>query len=135
MYKEDTIIALQWLMYSFRPMTIEELADALTINLKVSPPEDDTDKKLWTPEHLLDYCSSLVTQEDNQVVRFSHQSVKEYLLCSPTGSHGPRSGLQFDPIVCHTAIAECCLAYLLRPEQYRSVRFYAPRRSLEAIRC
>jgi hypothetical protein len=98
-------------------MTIKELAESLTINLKTSPPEYDSDKKLWTPENFLDYCSSLVTQDDNQVIRFSHQSVKEYLLSS-TRSHGPRSDLQFDRTVCHTAIAECCLAYLLRPEQH-----------------
>jgi hypothetical protein len=78
-------------------MTVQELADTLAINLKARPPEYDSDK---TPEHFLDYCSSLVTQEDNhhtRVVRFFHQSVKEYLLSS-RGAHGPRSGLQFDPI-------------------------------------
>ncbi|KAH8585985.1 hypothetical protein B0O99DRAFT_695912 [Bisporella sp. PMI_857] len=133
MYKEETITTLQWLVYSFRPMTVQELAKALTINLKVRPPKYDPDKKLWTSEHLLDYCSSLVRQEDDgdvRVVSFSHQSVREYLLSS-TGSQGPRSDLQFDTILCHKVIAECCLAYLLRPEEGREAKTFYVRRCLE----
>jgi hypothetical protein len=48
MYKEGANTALQWLIYSLCPMAIQELADALAINLKAKPPEYDSDKKLWT---------------------------------------------------------------------------------------
>jgi hypothetical protein len=72
------------IVVSIRPLHVEELAEVLAIQFpKAAPP---TFNAAWRPENakeaVLSTCFSLISIVDmgaNQVVQFSHFSVKQYL--------------------------------------------------------
>jgi hypothetical protein len=51
---------LQWLVFSARPMSIEEIAEVAAIDVAQNP-AFDRDEVLEDPLEVLDMCSSLVT--------------------------------------------------------------------------
>jgi hypothetical protein len=60
MYRANALRILQVLAYSVRPLTLQEAADSLAIDLCGSP-RFDADLRLREPRALLDICSSLIT--------------------------------------------------------------------------
>ena len=74
--RELAIIAMQWLTFSARPLLLVELAEVLALR-PGSIPDD-----LLAPEDVLAICSSLVVLDMDGFLRFSHFTVKEYLLSS-----------------------------------------------------
>jgi hypothetical protein len=119
-YSQDAFRILQWLVYSARPLRIEEIAEVLAINTDES--RFDPENRLPEPRDLLTICSSLVTTvvgtvKDNKgasnettELRLAHFSVKEYLI-----SDRIRKGAAFQYDIQSRAeeeIVQTCLTYL-----------------------
>ena len=132
---EDAIRALQWLLFSLRPLGLPEVVEILAIrngNGGGFFPEE----RLADPEDTMIVCSSLITcsieeltpsigdstveslssfdpsggdtkQGIKQQVRLAHFSVKEYLL-----SDRHTFSSEFQDQICHAIMAESCLRYL-----------------------
>lgn len=62
-YVDDAIRVLQWLAFSARPMTVDEVAETLSVCLDEDP-RFDPDRRLRDPLDILVICSSLVTVSD-----------------------------------------------------------------------
>ena len=88
---KDALKILQWLVYSARPLRIEELAEVLTVNTEFTPPLFDAEQRFLDPRDVLDICSSLVAttveisgkdgdEREEILVQLAHFSVKEYLV-------------------------------------------------------
>jgi len=109
---------LQWLVFSVRPLSIQEAAEILAIDEEAER-GFDPEYRLEDPRDILTICSSLVTiaiakkdhNEDYEELRLAHYSVKEYLI-SDRVSHGPASkyDIAIEP---DKSIAQICLLYLL----------------------
>jgi hypothetical protein len=56
---------LQWLTFSARPLSVEEIAEVVAINL-ARDPAFDRDEVLEDPLEALNICSSLVTITTNE---------------------------------------------------------------------
>lgn len=111
--KVDEVKAiLQWLVESMAPMTLDELAEAISIQ-----PDDtrlDRDGITTDPEDLVALCRSLVVFDrsmDPPVVRLAHFSVEEYLL-SDHILESSVSCFHIDPSVVDLKIAQTCIQYL-----------------------
>ncbi|KIX08660.1 uncharacterized protein Z518_03317 [Rhinocladiella mackenziei CBS 650.93] len=123
---QDAISALQWLCFSSRPLNLAEIVEILAIGTADQGgffPEE----RLPDPTDVMVVCSSLISLDpinnDNNnadswdgskedarriQIQLSHFSVKEFLLSSRCAFD-----LNFRPQICHLAIAEGCLHYLL----------------------
>ncbi len=109
---------LQWLVFSVRPLSIQEAAEILAIDEEAER-GFNPEYRLEDPRDILTICSSLVTiaiakndhNEDYEELRLAHYSVKEYLI-SDRVSHGPASkyDIAVEP---DKSIAQICLLYLL----------------------
>ncbi|MCJ1380068.1 hypothetical protein MMC17_003171 [Xylographa soralifera] len=59
-YSEDAFKILQWLAYSARPLSIEEVAEVLAVNIE-GHPRIDPNNRLRESRDVLTICSSLIT--------------------------------------------------------------------------
>ncbi|KAK7545178.1 uncharacterized protein J3D65DRAFT_664368 [Phyllosticta citribraziliensis] len=116
--KRPAIRILQFLTFSNRPLRIEEVVDAIAVEVNQKP-RFDTENRMPVPEEVAGYCSSLVAVvkkhygRDERIrteVQLAHFSVKEYLT-------SPRLDKDIAPDlnehVSRATIAEVCLAYWL----------------------
>jgi ankyrin repeat protein len=119
---------LRWLMFSLRPLCIEEVAEVAAIDISRSP-AFDPDEVLEDPLDVLSICSSLVTlttvsksdthdrpRNSRRLVALAHYSVKEYLV-SDWIKHGEAKRYSLEATACHNAIAQGCLRYLHQFQQ------------------
>ncbi|KAH7359929.1 hypothetical protein BKA66DRAFT_562105 [Pyrenochaeta sp. MPI-SDFR-AT-0127] len=117
---EYAIRILSWLAFSLRPLTVDEVAEVIAIDV-TRDPAFNREEVLEDPLDALDICSSLVTTStDNnngslkparQVVVLAHYSIKEYLVSDRIQKgHAARYSMQ--AAVCHSLIARACLDYL-----------------------
>ncbi|EWC45586.1 hypothetical protein DRE_05444 [Drechslerella stenobrocha 248] len=112
--------ALMLLASSFRPITVEELAEAAVIDL-TNQIFDAEEQRLSRCDDVLDTCSSLVTvsthtssnEVEVQIVQLAHFSVKEYLLSGEVGTESGVSRFCFSGKIAHKSIADMSLIYLL----------------------
>jgi ankyrin repeat protein len=108
---------LQWLTFAARPLSLDEVAEIVAIDVK-DEPKFDREEVLEDPTDVLSICSSLITvttdKAARKVVLLAHYSVKEYLV-SDRIRKGPaaRYGMQ-DATFHHDSIAKGCIAYLLQ---------------------
>jgi ankyrin repeat protein len=122
---EDSAFAmriLQWLAFSERPLSVEEVAEVIAMDITRSP-VFVRDEIMEDPLDTLDICSSLVTvvteetgdwsapASKTQVVVLAHYSVKEYLV-SDRIKKGQAAQYSLQDTVCHSIIAQGCLSYL-----------------------
>jgi ankyrin repeat protein len=106
---------LQWLVYSARPLQIEEIAEVVAEVIAVDTeghPRFNPDRRFLEPEDIERICSSLVTIAGAEI-RLAHFSVEEYLV-SERIQNGPARQYSIRKIPTHISIAEICLAYLLQ---------------------
>lgn len=119
---------LQWLAFSERPLTLEEVAEAAIMKVGGDPIDPGNDR-LYNPREVLRICQSLISlsrenlticgeRKDCEVVRFAHFSVKEYLL-SDRISKGSAGAFSLSAKSSHMQIAECCLSILLQNNEKR----------------
>jgi ankyrin repeat protein len=114
---------LQCLTVAVRPLRVAELAEVLAVDFETASRGEtsklNTDLR-WEDqeEAVLSTCSSLISVVDehgDQVVQFSHFSVKEFLTSSRiTGSSAVVSRFHIHPEPAHTIAAKACLGVLLR---------------------
>jgi hypothetical protein len=126
---KEAFAALQWLTYSERPLSLNEIAEAVVLGPERCAIHDRD--RLLDPYQVLHICSSLVVlgNEDSQAeleegdyvdesgeegksVSFAHFSVKEYIT-SERIRIGPLSRFHVSLADSHALIAKACLSYLL----------------------
>ena len=67
-YHAHTMIFLQWLAFCQRPMSIAEIAEAITVDLDLeNGPVFNARKQYTDPENMLVRCSSLVSKSKGTV--------------------------------------------------------------------
>ena len=91
--------ALMWVLYSERPLRVEELCHALGVEIGSA----DLDlENIPESQTLLSSCLGLITVDvSSSTIRLVHFTLQEYLLRDPALFHSP-----------HSTIAEVCLTYL-----------------------
>ncbi|KAK6523910.1 hypothetical protein TWF281_001875 [Arthrobotrys megalospora] len=133
--------ALMLLTYSLRPLTLQELADGMVVDI-VEQRFDAEEHRLIYYREVLEICSSLVTvstvehnenemewlrektgiekgysrpQGDNtiELIQLAHFSVKEYLVVQKPESKSQISRFRFSSTIAHRGIAQMSLVYLL----------------------
>lgn len=106
--KRKTIRLLQFLLYSERPLALEEAVDIIAV--RPIEGQFDAQDRLPCPEEITGYCSSLISliQASSPAaatkLQLAHFSVKEYLLTSDAPDF-----IYSNPVF---SITETCLAYL-----------------------
>ncbi|KAN0115502.1 hypothetical protein V8E51_005046 [Hyaloscypha variabilis] len=116
-YRKKVSSTLQWLAFSMRPLTVEELAEIFILDHEHNPPFDEAER-LNVPEKVLNYLPSLVTTVQVRAVttrtevRLAHFSIKEYLI-SPRIAQGPATDFSTTETEAHLHILLGCLAYHL----------------------
>ncbi|PPQ88497.1 hypothetical protein CVT25_013168 [Psilocybe cyanescens] len=114
-YHAETLVFLQWLAFSIRPIKVVELAETVTVDFdSQNGPVFNSKKRYNNPHDLLTRCSSLVI-ESNGIIKLSHFSVKEHLLCTVVNKD-----FKINKETSHAKIAEISIVYLL---QFNSVEF------------
>ena len=91
--------ALMWVLYSERPLRVEELCHALGVEIGST----DLDlENIPESQTLLSSCLGLITIDvSSSTIRLVHFTLQEYLLRDPALFHSP-----------HSTISETCLTYL-----------------------
>lgn len=135
LFEREALRILQWLTFSRKPLSLEEIAEIVAFDVDSDTKFSDKNR-LAEPEEVLDICSSLVISVDTDVdenkegnkgnnitatsasktkvpmVRLAHFTVKEYLV-----SHQIRKGstafFSLDEKVSNAVIGEICLSCLL----------------------
>jgi hypothetical protein len=105
-------LIFQWLVQSYHYLTLQELAEAVSIQL--------TDVRLnfenvaTDPEDIVALCGSLVIVDRTSsppLVSLAHYSVEEYL-CSTQIAHGPVAFFYVEELAAHLHLAAVCIRYL-----------------------
>ena len=133
----DTKRFLQWLSFSTRPMTLEEIAEVVVVDFElVDEPQYTSEHRYWDNEEILEKCSGFITHSKGLIkcdtmamyllkfktgmVKLAHFSVKEYLvskyLCT-----GAASRFHLTEELSHSWIAQTCLVYLLQLDTVSSL--------------
>ena len=114
-------MVLAWIAVARRPPRVDEIAYAFATVLS-EPEFDPEDTVLVTKEQILKSCGSLIEIFNGDELRFTHLTVKEFLM-SP-----PRKGLVDDKVVrclvnstdAHVDIsARCCKTVFFVPVEFR----------------
>uniref|UniRef100_A0A8H7KAE8 Nephrocystin 3-like N-terminal domain-containing protein n=1 Tax=Bionectria ochroleuca TaxID=29856 RepID=A0A8H7KAE8_BIOOC len=119
---------LQFLVYSQRRLRIDELVDAIAVDLSREP-EFEPERRMPDAQGILEMCPSLLVsrelnaEDDSQgnktgivieVVELAHATVKEYLISLGRGSKFYSIA---DPVRAQGVITTVCLAYLSRIDE------------------
>jgi hypothetical protein len=116
---ESSHVLLQCVLVSSRPLLVEELCEFLAFDFNAgAPPKFQASCRPEDPEDaVLSMCPGLfaiVETNASRTVRFSHPSVKEFLISSHLAKAGDSSRrYHVDMTRAHTTVAEACLRILL----------------------
>lgn len=137
-YRDKAIRILQFLTYSERPLTIEEVVDIIAVDLEGNS-HFDPSFRMPKPQEILSLCSSLVSlgtrsSSDNGSKRFlevqlAHFSVQQFLKSDRIVATFPRratkigTAFQFGlhEFNARRSIARTCLTYLSCLDEQRTV--------------
>lgn len=114
LYKSDFIRILQFLTYSERPLTKNEIVDAIAVDTGRRP-QFDARNRMSDPEEITTYCPGLVSitrdhKDDRRTeFRLSHFSIKEYLI---SGRVNKNFRAHLTKTRANAAITCVCVAYL-----------------------
>jgi hypothetical protein len=124
-YSKYAMRILQWLTFSARPLSVEEIAEVVAIDV-ARDPAFDRDEVLEDPLEVLDICSSLVTITTDEVdrrsgsaqriVALAHYSVQEYLV-SDRIRQGSAKQYSMQEAKCQNAITRGSLKYLMQLQE------------------
>ncbi|GAB7353871.1 hypothetical protein MBLNU459_g4229t2 [Dothideomycetes sp. NU459] len=130
-HKQNAIRILQLLTYSERPLRINEVVDAICVDIDENPYFDPS-YRMPNPQEISRYCSSLVnvvsgelddqehgTQGQELVLQLAHFSVKEYLTSTRLDENTKQ---YFGEVAAKGSISTICLAFLLNVEGSSSNR-------------
>ncbi|KAI9709873.1 MAG: hypothetical protein M1812_007581 [Candelaria pacifica] len=132
-HRKSAFRIFQWLVYSARPLRLEEIVDVIAVDQE-GEPRFDIERRFAEPLDVLTICSSLVTVVEEEkgepgsmppvfvstgktLIRLAHFSVKEYLV-SGTIQAGSAAWCGIQEVPANRSMAEVCLAYLLQFDQY-----------------
>ena len=128
--KERAIAILRWVMYASRPLTVQELTEALLVSIDeehvsglfpetMLPDEYD---ECYVDDEILGPCAPFVRLRGEEVhqpvkdqtLHFEHFSVKEYLSSKAVSDKFPKLGQTYftDEAGAHKLLAQICLRYL-----------------------
>lgn len=122
-YKSDVRAVLQWLVFSLRPLRLEEVAEIVAFD--ASHTSFHVARRLLNPSEVLTMCSSLLVMNETYYydyegargrvqiteVRLAHFTVKDYLLSQNIRqSRHPYYSIEEKPS--NQQIAKACLTYL-----------------------
>lgn len=112
---------LQLLLYSDRPLRLEEAIDALATHVR-RVPSFEPQNRIRLNDDVMQLGSSLISiyrgrmsmneKEDCDLISFAHFSVKEYLLA---GRMPAVFKLHLQSVEAKTELVELCISYLLNP--------------------
>ncbi|KZP13299.1 ankyrin, partial [Athelia psychrophila] len=123
---------LQWLAYSRRAMTINEIAEVAVIDFGDNDsglPVYEADRRFADPDHVFSLCYGLITEVEGtiahsciipEVIKLAHFSVKEYLISEHIFS-GAAANFHTDEQLSHSVIAQTSLAYLFHFDKSTSL--------------
>ncbi|KAJ7205618.1 hypothetical protein B0H12DRAFT_456669 [Mycena haematopus] len=103
--------AMNWLIFSKRPMALSEIIDALAFAFEHEPLLFDMEERMGTNVLRLACAGFIsVSQDEEQTIKLAHSSVKEYFLSATQ----PRlSGdCKISEQAAHHLLARTCIAYL-----------------------
>ncbi|KAH6677075.1 hypothetical protein B0J14DRAFT_506370, partial [Halenospora varia] len=108
-YEQEALTAMTWLVFSERPLLLEELAEALVVNPQ-KVPAVNLQERLPDPMYVLDILGSLITisSTSSESTMFAHFSVKEFLLSTQI-KETPASKFSMNHNTCHAFLTESCL--------------------------
>ncbi|KAI0313369.1 ankyrin repeat-containing domain protein [Amylostereum chailletii] len=114
----DALRLLQCLVFSKRPLDIEELADILAIDFDLGPIPQFVETYRPSKAEVLRTCSSLIVivpdrHSKKETVQFAHFSVQEYLLSERLSATDGVSFYHLDAMPSHIAMVQLCLSMLL----------------------
>ncbi|KAH9978942.1 ankyrin repeat-containing domain protein [Lactifluus volemus] len=122
--RKHALRLLQCLVVASRPLRAQELAEVLAIDFDAAQqngiPKLNLDRRGQDQQNaILTACSSLVTIVDDDVVQFSHFSVKQFLT-SARLAHSTRDISEYHIALepAHTTLAQACLAVLLQLDSH-----------------
>ena len=78
----DTRMFLQWLAFCKRPMTVEEIAEAITVDISKKFPVFNCDKWYTDPQDVLVRCSSFVSESHQENGNFLFGILRHLLILS-----------------------------------------------------
>ncbi|KAJ5372564.1 NACHT nucleoside triphosphatase [Penicillium concentricum] len=120
-YVQEVRLILNLLCVSDQPVTMEQLIDALTIDVSASELQLDRDGRSFTEDDILDICLGLievaVVEGDSRataIARIAHFSVQEYLESDRISQKGAAK-FRIQEETTYTEMAQICLVYLLDP--------------------
>ena len=104
--------ALQWLAHSTSPLDLEDLVEAIAIELNDDCKNLDQLDRLITPEDIFQICSSLVRRSEvTNKLSLAHHSVYEYLTLDSTKDDVP-TPYHIPLPACQKYLTLSCLKYL-----------------------
>ncbi|KAJ3769014.1 ankyrin repeat-containing domain protein, partial [Lentinula raphanica] len=116
-YSEEAHHLLLWLLYSFEPLYMSQVAIILSIDLNSREVESDAEMLVGLGEII---GTTLVTVDNNNIVQLSHASVKEFLLES-NSSLQEKKLININAELGHDIIAQMCLIYLVNQNNEKDI--------------
>lgn len=115
-YRKYALKIFQWLVYSMRPLWIEEIVEVIAVDPETYP-RFDPGRRFPDPEEIVAICPSLITtviclnrwgNSTSTEIKLAHFSVQEYLVSERVHD----TWYSIREMNAHTSIAEICVAYL-----------------------
>ncbi|KAJ7939563.1 hypothetical protein B0H13DRAFT_2300244 [Mycena leptocephala] len=108
--------AMNWLIFSQRPLTVTETIDALAFGFNQEPLRFSKARRMQR-NAFLQACAGFVTVsqnswEDEETVRLAHASVKEYFLSQKASREAVGNHQQISEQIAHHLLARTCISYL-----------------------
>jgi NACHT domain len=109
--------ALTFVVFSKRPMRVEEVAEAAVLPSSTRP--FDPEERLFDPEDIVMLAAGLILcDESSRIVSLAHYSVQEYLLSSRI-LDGPANYFGLNDLQSNYKIAETSMSYILSIADFR----------------
>ncbi|KUL83371.1 hypothetical protein ZTR_11270 [Talaromyces verruculosus] len=122
---DDRMIALEilrWLMYSRRPLSLEELVEAIAVNPGMTNLTQVQKAKVRRASDIFEICGSLVRQSKlSGKLSLAHYSIYEWL-SSPQLATGLPNQFHLDSDVSNISMLSTCITYL-NLDDYGSAEF------------
>lgn len=116
---DELLLVLQWILFSERPLTLEEFYHAVTGTLESGNGIKDHEQDIVSVDDMLRFLLNVsrglaeMTKSNFPTVQFIHESVKDYLLDAGLVALAP--SLRVNTVEkCHARLQQCCRCYLER---------------------
>ncbi|KAI0425674.1 hypothetical protein F5Y09DRAFT_352082 [Xylaria sp. FL1042] len=104
---------LLWVSFTAMPLKIEELHEAIALDVDADTIEEVEECRLNDPKDIFSLGGSLITVSEGGEIRLAHLSVKDYLLSIDLRGDVKVSTFGMRPKQANEELARYCLAYLL----------------------